>query len=118
MVVYEAADSLLQSHFAKIDQEPYGQMQKAKIGQKLLCMNRMQLLNRLQFNHEPILDQQIDPRSIAKLNSVKLDIDPRLPIYLISHQRKTPGQQSLVDALQQPGSNLAVQPHGNADHVM
>jgi hypothetical protein len=93
-------------------------MEQFQISENLLRMNGVHGIGRLDLDRQTIIDQQIDTRDLSKVDAIENDIDRPLPINFISHGSQTPGKKCLINAFQQPRTDLAMQTHRNPDHVM
>jgi hypothetical protein len=114
-VIDDAAQSLLQSGRAEIDEKTQRQFQQAQIGQQLFGMNRREALNRFDLHDNPVLDQKIDAASFVEAQAVIFERDGDLPSGAQTAPLKIARQHPFIDGLQQSGAETGVQLVGCID---
>src|SRR4051794_33003169 len=80
-------------------------------------MRSMQLIDRLHFDQETIIDHDVDAKSGGKAKPVKLDVHGHLPRNGIAHSEKLAREHRLVNGLQQTGTKLSMQLYGRIEDV-
>jgi hypothetical protein len=117
MTIDHALDPLLQRFATEVDQQPYGLVQKTEVGQKLLGMNGSDPLDGLDLHHKPAIDDQVCLERGREADAFKFDIDDTLTFDPIAHPAQSFGKNGFVDALQEPGAEVAMEPESNIEHV-
>ena len=93
-------DALAQRFAAEVDEQPYRLMGETEIGEQLLGVDWQQAFDRLDFDDQTLVDQEIDLEGGVQPNAVELDINRALPRDAVAHAFEPRCQQRLVDALQ------------------
>ncbi len=80
MFVDDSLQTVFQERCAEVDKQPEGQIHQAQVGQELFGMNRVEVFDRLQFNDQLSIDQQIQPKTCIELNALVTDGNRFLPL--------------------------------------
>ncbi len=115
MMVDDALDAFLEGGRAVVDQEPEGKAHQPEIGEQLLMVDGGQLLDGFELNHQDSIDHQVRPKSFVQAESIKFNRHG-----LLARDRPTAilqplGQNRLVNRLEQPRPQVAVQMKGGVN---
>ena len=108
IVVDHPADAVLHSRLRKIEKQPYGLTKEAKIAQQLLGMGPVQLFDRLDFQHQTIINQNVDPESCVEPLTVEFDWYANLSVDLQTPNLQPSCKDGFVHIFEQTRSKLAM----------
>jgi hypothetical protein len=111
----DTLDAVFQESGTEVDQETEAEVEKAAVGQHLLGMNRVQLLDRFQFNHDAFLDDQIGPEAFVERQVFIPNGHGHLSPYSKPALKEFFLQHGFVNTLQQPRSQGHVDFHRSID---
>ena len=97
MIIDDAPNPFLERSASEIDQKPHGLLGQAKVGQQLLCMRRMQLIDGLNLHQQPLINEQVYSKRAFEAGAFEFYIDRLLPIYDIAEFNKLPRKHHLID---------------------
>ncbi len=80
VVVCNSLDTFFKRDAAKIDQQSQRQLYQPQICQCLPSMDRGEPFNRFHFNHQSSLYQQVQTKSLRKIQTVNTCSDRHLPV--------------------------------------
>jgi len=80
-------------------------------------MRRAELVHRFDLDDQSVINDQIGAKSGREAHAIKFDIDRLLPVNFVSAPLKGCGEDDFIDAFQQPGPEVLVNPHRCINHV-
>ena len=93
---------------AKIHEQPEGLLRQTQVGEQLFCMNRCGAFDRLHFDNEPIVHNEISPESVRNGEAVEFNRDRLLAFDSQTDPFETCRKNRLIDALQEARPELFV----------
>ena len=84
----------------------YGLFEDPKIGEQLLRMRSMQLIDRFDLDEQASVNQDVDLIGGWKMKAVIVEWDGILLNDFIAHATELGGQKSLVDTFEQTGAQI------------
>jgi hypothetical protein len=92
----------------KLMSSPYGLLGEAQIGEQLLRMRSMQLVDAFDLDEQSLVDQQVDPERRVEMEAFKLDRDRLLSRNRVAHFSKLRGQNRFIDRFKQARAELSM----------
>lgn len=117
VIVYDTANTFLHGCASEIEEQPYGLFPQPQIGQELFEMRAGEFLNRLDFDDQPLRNEQIDAKGGRVMHSTKFNVDRHLSGDLQAAPFQLSRQYNLIDAFQQAGTKLLVNPETGVDNL-
>ena len=102
-------DALLHGGAAKVEQQSNREVQEPEIGQHLLVVKRRELLHRLDFHDDPVVNEQIHRKRALEPFAVDLNRGRVLRDDLQAATLECSGEQSFVDRFEEAWPHQAVQ---------
>ena len=66
MIIDDPFQSVFQERCAEVDEQSQWQVHQAQVGQKLFGMSWVNVFDRLQFDNQLAIDQQIQPKTLVE----------------------------------------------------
>ncbi len=108
MIIDQAANSFLKGFASEIDKQPDRLLCQTKIGQQLLGMRASEALHRFDFDKQPIINHNVDPKCRIKFQAFELYINRLLALNPIPFLQQFGRKHGLINAFQQPRPQVAV----------
>jgi len=70
-LICEPLDSVFEQRLTKVDQQTEAEVGQFQVGEQLLCVNWCELFDRLQFNDEAAVDDQVRAKPISNSSPSK-----------------------------------------------
>jgi len=107
-IVHHSAHAVPHHSRMEIQQQTETLVREAQIRKQLNLVNRGKFLDRLYFDDDQVLDQQIDAIRLRKFHAFVNGGQPELPTETQSPQAKLVPQRKLICALKQPRPQMPV----------
>ena len=88
----------------EIDDQPKLPFGEFEVGSELGKVKRKDLRNRLDFNDDPVFDEQVEPKATVEIHAFKVQGDFLLLCEIQLVLRKGPAQTRLIRTLEQTGA--------------
>jgi hypothetical protein len=102
----ESLDAVVQAGLSEVDDEADLETAQAEIGEELGFMDRQGVLETLDFDHQPIVNDEIHPKLSARSPALVADRNGDLLLNRHSAKSQLVSSPLLVDALEQAGARL------------
>ncbi|CAN5658952.1 hypothetical protein BH11VER1_BH11VER1_36460 [soil metagenome] len=107
--------ALLEGEGSKIDEQPNREVHQAQVGEELFAMDRGELLDGLEFHDHAAFYEKIGTESLLENHFVIFKPDDLLPFHLETPFFQSPGQDHLINRLQQPGPGVLMDLDGGVN---
>ncbi len=114
-LVDDAAYAFPKRRCAEVEEESQRQIEQTQISEDLLDVHGRRPFNRLEFDQQASVQQQVGDKGAAEVGPVEGDVDRLLPIDLDPLSFEPRRKQRLIDAFEKAGPKLAVKPEGGVD---
>lgn len=111
MLIDHTPDALFHCGVRKVQQQPYGLLHQAQIGQNLLEMSIVKPFDQFDLNHDAASHQQIDTKRLFVSSAAKLNCHRNLSLDKETAALQFAKQDQFINAFKQARPKLAV----NAD---
>lgn len=113
--VNDSTKPLFECGAAKIDEQTNGQIHQAEICEQLLGMHRCEVLNRLNFDHNTTVDQQVYAKSFLEHHPIVFKGDRPLSLNLKPSSLERAGQNNLAHRFQKTWPERLVNVYARVD---
>jgi hypothetical protein len=117
VAVYHPSDTLFERPAAEVDQQPYGLMEEAKVGQELLYVHGGKALDGFDLDDQSRVDNEICLERGREADALEFHVDHALTFDCIPHAGQSFGEDRFINALEQSRPEVAMQAQCNVENV-